>query len=170
MQPRLVIVGFGNVGHAIVRGAIESGIAAPSEIGVMDPEPTRIDEAREMARRALAGRKANGKNPVNTAKTMVLLSKIDEARSDLASATRTQRDAVDLLRTAMPQGGPETTAAVGRLGHLLILQGLMNDAEPLLLEAISSATREGEPAKAILEQAQADLARLRAPGATRETR
>ena len=131
---------------------------------------TNLDEAREMARRALAGRKANGKNPVNTAKTMVLLSKIDEARSDLASATRTQRDAVDLLRTAMPQGGPETTAAVGRLGHLLILQGLMNDAEPLLLEAISSATREGEPAKAILEQAQADLARLRAPGATRETR
>jgi tetratricopeptide (TPR) repeat protein/predicted Ser/Thr protein kinase len=131
---------------------------------------TNLDEAREMARRALAGRKANGKNPVNTAKTMVLLSKIDEARSDLASATRTQRDAVDLLRTAMPQGGPETTAAVGRLGHLLILQDLMNDAEPLLLEAISSATREGEPAKAILEQAQSDLARLRAPGATRETR
>ena len=53
MQPRLVIVGFGNVGHAIVRGAIESGIAAPSEIGVMDPEPTRIDEAREMGMRAV---------------------------------------------------------------------------------------------------------------------
>ena len=53
MQPRLVIVGFGNVGHAIVRGAIESGIAAPSEIGVMDPEPTRIEEAREMGMRAV---------------------------------------------------------------------------------------------------------------------
>ena len=53
MQPRLVIVGFGNVGHAIVRGAIESGIAAPSEIGVMDPEPTRVEEAREMGMRAV---------------------------------------------------------------------------------------------------------------------
>ncbi|MFM7808538.1 MAG: hypothetical protein ACKPEA_11530, partial [Planctomycetota bacterium] len=76
---------------------------------------TNLDEAREMARRALAGRKANGKNPVNTAKTMVLLSRIDEARSDVAAATRSQRDAVEALRAAMPQGSPDTTAAVGRL-------------------------------------------------------
>ncbi len=131
---------------------------------------TNLDEAREMARRALAGRKANGKNPVNTAKTMVLLSRIDEARSDLASATRSQRDAVEVLRTAMPQGSPDTTAAVGRLGHLLVQQDFMNEAEPLLLEAISAATREGEPAKSVLEQAQADLARIKPSGATTETR
>jgi pyrroline-5-carboxylate reductase len=53
MQPRLVIVGFGNVGHAIVRGAIEAGIAAPSEIGVIDPEPARVEEARELGMRAV---------------------------------------------------------------------------------------------------------------------
>ncbi len=131
---------------------------------------TNLDEAREMARRALAGRKANGKNPVNTAKTMVLLSRIDEARSDVAAATRSQRDAVEVLRTAMPQGSPDTTAAVGRLGHLLVMQDLTKDAEPLLLEAISAATREGEPSKSVLEQAQADLARIKPSGATTETR
>jgi hypothetical protein len=131
---------------------------------------TNLDEAREIARRALAGRKANGKNPVNTAKTMVLLSRIDEARSDLASATRSQRDAVEVLRTAMPQGSPDTTAAVGRLGHLLVQQDRMKEAEPLLLEAISSATREGEPAKSVLEQAQGDLARIKPSGGTQESR
>ncbi len=131
---------------------------------------TNLDEAREMARRALAGRKANGKNPVNTAKTMVLLSRIDEARSDLASATRSQRDAVEVLRTAMPQGSPDTTAAVGRLGHLLVQQDFMNEAEPLLLEAISAATREGEPAKSVLDQAQRDLARIKPNNGTPETR
>jgi pyrroline-5-carboxylate reductase len=36
MSPRLVIVGFGNLGQAIARGAIESGIAAPSEIGAIE--------------------------------------------------------------------------------------------------------------------------------------
>ena len=46
MQPRLVIVGFGNVGQAIVRGAIASGIAAPSEIGALDADPVRLAEAR----------------------------------------------------------------------------------------------------------------------------
>jgi tetratricopeptide (TPR) repeat protein/predicted Ser/Thr protein kinase len=131
---------------------------------------TNLDEVREMARRALAGRKANGKNPVNTAKTMVLLSRIDEARSDLASATRSQRDAVEVLRTAMPQGSPDTTAAVGRLGHLLVQQDFMNEAEPLLLEAISAATREGEPAKSVLDQAQRDLARIKPNSGTPETR
>lgn len=39
MAPRIVIVGFGNLGQAIARGAIASGLAAPSEIGAVDPEP-----------------------------------------------------------------------------------------------------------------------------------
>jgi pyrroline-5-carboxylate reductase len=51
MRPRLVIVGFGNLGQAIVRGAILSGIAAPSEIGAVDANPARLDEAREMGLR-----------------------------------------------------------------------------------------------------------------------
>ena len=41
MVPRLIIVGFGNLGQAIARGAIKSGIAAPSEIGAIDPEPAQ---------------------------------------------------------------------------------------------------------------------------------
>ncbi|MEY3026373.1 MAG: pyrroline-5-carboxylate reductase [Planctomycetota bacterium] len=51
MQPRLVIVGFGNVGQAIVRGAIASGIAAPSEIGAIDSSPDRLGEAEAMGLR-----------------------------------------------------------------------------------------------------------------------
>lgn len=51
MRPRLVIVGFGNVGQAIVRGAILSGIAAPSEIGAIDANPARLAEAAEMGLR-----------------------------------------------------------------------------------------------------------------------
>lgn len=47
MHPRLVVVGFGNLGQAIVRGAIASGIAAPSEIGAIDPEPAQLARARE---------------------------------------------------------------------------------------------------------------------------
>lgn len=47
MYPRLVVVGFGNLGQAIARGAIESGIAAPSEIGAIDPEPAQLVRARE---------------------------------------------------------------------------------------------------------------------------
>jgi pyrroline-5-carboxylate reductase len=47
MHPRLVVVGFGNLGQAIARGAIESGIAAPSEIGAIDPEPVQLARARE---------------------------------------------------------------------------------------------------------------------------
>ncbi len=51
MQPRLVIVGFGNVGHALVRGAIASGIAAPSEIGALDTDAARLTEANAMGLR-----------------------------------------------------------------------------------------------------------------------
>lgn len=47
MSPRLVVVGFGNLGQAIARGAIASGIAAPSEIGAVDPEPAQLVRARE---------------------------------------------------------------------------------------------------------------------------
>ena len=47
MSPRLVIVGFGNLGQAIARGAIESGIAAPSEIGAIDPEAAQLVRAKE---------------------------------------------------------------------------------------------------------------------------
>jgi len=53
MLPRLMIIGFGNVGNAIVRGAIASGIAAPSEIGAMDPDAARLAEARQMGLRAV---------------------------------------------------------------------------------------------------------------------
>jgi pyrroline-5-carboxylate reductase len=56
MQPRLVVVGFGNVGHAIVHGAVESGIAAPSEIGAIDTDPARLAEARERGLRTVDGR------------------------------------------------------------------------------------------------------------------
>ena len=56
MQPRLVIVGFGNVGQALVRGAIASGIAAPSEIGAIDSEAQRLAEAREMGLRIVDAR------------------------------------------------------------------------------------------------------------------
>ena len=51
MLPRLVIVGFGNVGQAIVRGAMASGIAAPSEIGAIDTDATRMQQALEMGLR-----------------------------------------------------------------------------------------------------------------------
>jgi len=53
MLPRLAVIGFGNVGHAIVRGAIASGIAAPSEIGAMDPDAARLAEARQMGLRVI---------------------------------------------------------------------------------------------------------------------
>lgn len=48
MQPRLIVVGFGNVGQAIVRGAIASGLDAPSEIGALDSDPARCIEAQEL--------------------------------------------------------------------------------------------------------------------------
>ena len=51
MIPRLVIVGFGNVGQALARGAIASGIAAPSEIAAIDPDASRLSEARELGLR-----------------------------------------------------------------------------------------------------------------------
>ena len=56
MLPRLVIVGFGNLGQAIVRGSIASGIAAPSEIGAIDADPVRLAEARAMGLRAVDAR------------------------------------------------------------------------------------------------------------------
>lgn len=55
MLPRLVVIGFGNVGHALVHGAIASGLAAPSEIGAIDTEPARLKQAREMGLRAADG-------------------------------------------------------------------------------------------------------------------
>ncbi len=53
MLPRLVIVGFGNVGQALVRGAIASGIAAPSEIGAIDSDSSKLSEAREIGLRVV---------------------------------------------------------------------------------------------------------------------
>ena len=58
MIPRLVIVGFGNVGQALVRGAIASGIAAPSEIGAIDSDSQRLAEARELGLRTVDARGA----------------------------------------------------------------------------------------------------------------
>ncbi|MEY4831917.1 MAG: hypothetical protein RL527_130, partial [Planctomycetota bacterium] len=120
-----------------------------------------LDEARDVARRAVAGRKSNGTRPIDTAKSLTLLSRIDEARGDAPGALKTQRDAVETLRLATPQGSPETTRAVARLGHLLVEQGLASEAGPLLLEAIRSAEREGDGSKDISAQAQADLDRAR---------
>jgi tetratricopeptide (TPR) repeat protein len=120
-----------------------------------------LDEARDVARRAVAGRKSNGTRPIDTAKSLTLLSRIDEARGDAPGALKTQRDAVETLRLATPQGSPETTRAVARLGHLLVEQGLASEAGPLLLEAIRSAEREGDGSKDIRAQAQADLDRAR---------
>jgi pyrroline-5-carboxylate reductase len=51
MPPRIVIVGFGNLGQAIARGAIASGLAAPSEIGATDPEPAQRARAQELGLR-----------------------------------------------------------------------------------------------------------------------
>jgi tetratricopeptide (TPR) repeat protein len=120
-----------------------------------------LDETRDVARRALAGWKSNGTRPIDTAKSLTLLSRIDEARGDAPGALKTQRDAVETLRLATPQGSPETTRAVARLGHLLVEQGLASEAGPLLLEAIRSAEREGDGSKDIRAQAQADLDRAR---------
>ena len=120
-----------------------------------------LDEARDVARRAVAGRKSNGSRPIDTAKSLSLLSRIDEARGDAPSALKAQREAVETLRLASPQGSPDTTRAVARLGHLLVAQGLASEAGPLLLEAIRAAEREGDSSKAIREQAQADLDRAR---------
>jgi pyrroline-5-carboxylate reductase len=52
MQPRLVIVGAGNVGQALVRGAVLSGLAAPSEIAVVDTDPARVAESAAQGLRA----------------------------------------------------------------------------------------------------------------------
>ncbi|MFM7135073.1 MAG: pyrroline-5-carboxylate reductase [Planctomycetota bacterium] len=52
MQPRLVIVGAGNVGQALVRGAVLSGLAAPSEIAVVDTDPARVAESVAQGLRA----------------------------------------------------------------------------------------------------------------------
>jgi tetratricopeptide (TPR) repeat protein len=120
-----------------------------------------LDEARDMARRSVAGRKSNGKNPVDTAKSLSLLSRIDEARRDGPAALKAQREAVETLRLATPQGSPDTTRAVAQLGHLLVEQGLASEAGPLLLEAIRAAEREGDGSKDVREQAQADLERAR---------
>ena len=57
MHPRLVIVGYGNLGQAIARGAIRSGIAAPSEIGAIDPAQAQLDRATEHGLRAVDRRK-----------------------------------------------------------------------------------------------------------------
>jgi len=51
MPPRIVIVGFGNLGQAISRGAIASGLAAPSEIGAIDPEPDQRARAAALGLR-----------------------------------------------------------------------------------------------------------------------
>jgi tetratricopeptide (TPR) repeat protein/predicted Ser/Thr protein kinase len=120
-----------------------------------------LDETRDVARRALAGWKSNGTRPIDTAKSLTLLSRIDEARGDAPGAQKNQRDAVETLRLATPQGSPEMTRAVARLGHLLVEQGLASEAGPLLLEAIRAAEREGDGSKDVREQAQADLNRAR---------
>lgn len=60
MQPRLVVVGFGNLGQAITRGAIASGIAAPSEIGVIDPEPAQLHRARDQGLRPVTHERIGG--------------------------------------------------------------------------------------------------------------
>ncbi|MCX5650622.1 MAG: NAD(P)-binding domain-containing protein [Planctomycetota bacterium] len=64
MSPRLVIVGFGNLGQAIARGAIESGIAAPSEIGAIDPEAAQLVRAKEHGLRMADQAKIGGSEVV----------------------------------------------------------------------------------------------------------
>lgn len=86
MQPRLVIVGFGNVGHSIVRGAIESGLAAPSEMGVIDPDPARVEEARELGMRAVQP------TVIGDAEMLVLAVKPQQFVSAVASIGTVARD------------------------------------------------------------------------------
>ncbi len=51
MPPRIVVIGFGNLGQAIARGAVAAGLAAPSEIGVLDPEPSQRARAERLGLR-----------------------------------------------------------------------------------------------------------------------
>lgn len=123
---------------------------------------TDLTEAREIARRSLTGRRTNGKNPTNTAASLALMSRIDEAKGDLPAAVKWQREAVDLLRAITPQGSPGTTLAVARLGRLLLQANELGEAEQLLLEATQAALREGDGSAAALKQATEDLATIRA--------
>lgn len=45
MQPRIVFVGFGNLGQALARGAVAAGLDAPSEIGVLESDPAKRSQA-----------------------------------------------------------------------------------------------------------------------------
>lgn len=89
MQPRLVIVGSGNVGQAITRGAVLSGLAAPSEIGVVDSDPERVAAAVAEGLRAAD---AEGVAGCDLLVLAVKPQQFAEAAKSIASALRDHAD------------------------------------------------------------------------------
>jgi len=160
MHPRLAVIGFGNVGHAIVRGAIASGIAAPSEIGAMDPEPARLAEARAM------GLKAVDRRTLPETEMVVLAVK---PQNFPAAATAVESIGADgpLVVSVMAGVRSETIkSALG--GDDRIVRAMPNTPAAVRrgITAIASDAAIGEPDIARAEQLFASVgATVRAPEA-----
>ena len=45
---RLAVVGFGNMGEAVVAGALRAGLLVPADIAVVESDPAKLDAARRL--------------------------------------------------------------------------------------------------------------------------
>jgi pyrroline-5-carboxylate reductase len=48
MSSHAAVFGFGNMGHAVIEGAVRAGVLAADEVLVVDPDPSKRDAARAL--------------------------------------------------------------------------------------------------------------------------
>lgn len=48
LQDKLGVLGFGNMGRALVLGLLQKGVFSPDQIKIFDPDPTKQHEAKEL--------------------------------------------------------------------------------------------------------------------------
>lgn len=153
MQPRLVIVGFGNLGNAIVRGAILGGIDAPSEIGVIEPDAGRLAEAREI------GLRIASPTDVPEAEMLVLAVKPQNFAS-AAAALGTVRAGGPLVVSVM--AGVRSSAIRAALGgDARVVRVMPNTAAAVRrsITAVAADASVAEPDLARVEQLFASIGR-----------
>lgn len=141
MQP-LIILGFGNMGAAIVAGALRANVLHPQSVVVVDPSPDRRSDARNLGLVALdAARDALDRSPAAPVLLCIKPQALPAAAADLAPLG-------DRLVLSILAGVPSDTLRA-RLGTSRVIRAMPN-TPALVGRGITAIDDAADPADTAL--------------------
>jgi serine/threonine-protein kinase len=142
-----------------------------NELGLVAMRRKNLDEAESSFAQALTIYDAtyHGKH-LRVGIAQANLASVYLAREQYDRAAALFRKAIALYGELLPADHLNIGIAEGKLGHTLVLQGHLQDAEPHLLKADAILTKQGNANSTWAQTARDDLAKIRAAGKDRSAR